>query len=78
MKGIGINLTSSIIQGGATKLKEQWLSSKSGALNHDIQHALTRATIKALENLEYRYLALHGYSISEDDKKSIQKLFLKI
>jgi phage gp36-like protein len=75
MKGIGINLTSSIIQGGAVKLKEQWLSNKSGALNHDIQQALTRATIKALENLENRYLTLHRDSISEDDKKSIKNLF---
>ena len=75
MKGIFINLTSSVIEGGATKLKEQWLYNKSGALNHDIQQALSRATIKALENLEKRYLALFGDSISEHDKESIKNLF---
>lgn len=75
MKGIFINLTSSVIEGGATKLKEQWLSNKSGALNHDIQQALTRAIIKILGNLEERYLAMVRDSISEDDEESINKLF---
>ena len=58
MAGIGINLSSSIIENGSLKLKEHWVASSNGIRNHDIQQALQRALLKALTHLEKRYFTL--------------------
>jgi hypothetical protein len=58
MAGIGINLSSAIIQQGCSNLKARWLSSDSGIRNHDIRNALTRAFVKALPHLEGKYFKL--------------------
>src|ERR1700687_2063261 len=69
MAGIGINLTSNIIQKGSTHLKEKWISAKYGVLNHDIQRTLARAFVKALSNLEARYFELPEANAQPPEKK---------
>jgi tetratricopeptide (TPR) repeat protein len=79
MAGIGINLSSSIIQNGGTKLKERWLYSNDGALNHDIQRALARAFIKALIYLETEYFKSdEANTISKKEKESIKMFFKEL
>ncbi|MBI1927762.1 tetratricopeptide repeat protein [Candidatus Poribacteria bacterium] len=76
MAGIGINLSSAIIHSGSAKLKERWLSSNDGILNHDIQLALVRAFVKALTYLETKYFKLgEANSLPKDEKESIKALF---
>jgi len=75
MLGIGTNLVSPIIQRGASLLKEQWLTSSNGILNHDIQRALQRAYVKALKHLKKQYFKLYGIPESIDSLNSIQTLF---
>lgn len=79
MAGIGINLSSSIIQSGAAKLKERWLSSNDGILNRDIQQALARGFIKALTHLETEYFKLgEANALPKNEKESIKALFKKL
>ena len=79
MAGIGLNLVSNILQNGATKLKERWLSSHDGILNHDIQHALIRAFIKALTSLEDKYFLLpESKELSKKRKQEIAELFQEL
>jgi len=79
MAGIGINLGSNIIQFGAVKLKERWLYSNDGILNHDIQLALSRAFIKALAYLEKKYFELdEANALPKDEKKSIKVFFKEL
>ncbi|MCA1594066.1 MAG: tetratricopeptide repeat protein [Acidobacteria bacterium] len=76
MGGIGINLWSNIIQSGAVKLKDRWLTSADGILNHDIQQALTRAFIKALTSLETRYFKLdEANALPKEKKQAIKEFF---
>jgi tetratricopeptide (TPR) repeat protein len=79
MGAIGINLWSNIIQNGAVKLKDQWLSSQDGILNHDIQQALVRAFIKALSILEKKYFALEETKkLPKEKKEAIETLFREL
>src|SRR5438270_13350874 len=76
MAGIGINLSSSIIQNGSVKLKEQWVASSHGIRNHDIQQALQRALLKAFAHLETRYFALgQTQALPKNEQASIRELF---
>jgi tetratricopeptide (TPR) repeat protein len=77
--GLGINLSSAILDSGLSKLKEKWLSSNDGVLNHDIQQALVRAFIKTLESLEKKYLALEETDeLSKEKKDAIKSLFQEL
>lgn len=79
MGGIGVNLSSNIIQSGAKNLKEKWLGSTNGILNHDIQQALVRAFIKSLSSLEEKYFALEETKeLSKEKKKAIKSLFQEL
>lgn len=79
MAGIGVNLCSNIVQNGATKLKERWLSSGNGILNHDIQQALVRAFIKALNSLERKYFSLEETNkLPKEKKEAIKTLFQEL
>lgn len=79
MAGSGIHLTSSIVQAGNVKLKERWLSSNYGILNHDIQLALVRAFIKALTHLETEYFKLGKASaLPNNERESIKALFKEL
>jgi tetratricopeptide (TPR) repeat protein len=79
MAGIGINLSSDIIQQGSTHLKEKWISAKYGVLNHDIQRALARAFVKALASLEARYFELPEANGHPTEKKeAIRGLFKEL
>jgi len=79
MAGIGINLSSSIIKSGGTNLKERWLFSNDGILNHDIQLALVRAFIKALTHLETKYFELgEAHALPQGEKESIKALFKEL
>lgn len=76
MANIGINLASNIIQAGSLNLKQRWLNSNDGLLNHDIQKALARALIKALSSLERKYFETKaGKSLKQYEKESIRDLF---
>jgi hypothetical protein len=77
MAGIGINLCSNIVQSGNTKLKEHWLTSSNGILNHDIQRALTRAYIRAIENLKNQYFELSEFDALTKKEKIDIKTFFK-
>lgn len=77
--GIGINLSSNIIYSGCAKLKERWLSSNNGILNHDIQQALTRAFIKALTHMEREYFKLvDANTLPKNEKESIKAFFKEL
>ena len=79
LSGIGIGLAPIIIDRGAMHLKEKWLDSTHGILNHDIQHALVRAFIKALGSLEEKYFALDETDqISKEKKEAIKSLFQEL
>lgn len=79
MGGIGINLWSNIIQNGAVNLKERWLLSNDGILNHDIQQALVRAFVKALTNLEAKYFVLEETnSLPKEKQEAIKSLFQEL
>ncbi len=79
MTGIGVNLFSDIVQNGATKLKERWLSSGNGILNHDIQQALVRAFIKTLDSLQRKYFSLEETrELSKEKKEAIKTLFQEL
>jgi hypothetical protein len=76
MGSIGISLSAKIIERGGTKLKERWLSSDYGILNCDIQRALARALVKALEHLEDEYFELTEAGIlPAEEKECIKALF---
>jgi hypothetical protein len=77
MAGIGINLSSAIIQNGSLKLKERWL--KDGVLNHDIQKALVRAFVKSLSALESKFLASeYAINLRGHERASIRVLFREL
>jgi len=77
MAGIGINLSSTIIQNGSLKLKERWLN--DGILNHDIQKALIRAFIKSLSALESKFLASEqAVDLRSYERASIRSLFREL
>jgi tetratricopeptide (TPR) repeat protein len=80
--GIGMSLGNHIIRGGASKLKEKWLTSTNGILNHDVQRALLRAYIKALAHLQGEYLKLYeANQLQENEKepeKAIRALFQEL
>lgn len=79
MGGIGINLSSAIIQSGSAKLKERWLSSNDGILNYDLQQALARAFVKALIHLETKYFTLgEANALPKNEKESIKALFKEL
>ncbi len=79
LSGIGLNLGSNIIQGGCSTLKERWLSSENGLLNHDIQKALARAFIKALSSLEEKYLDLEQTrALKKHERESYRDLFREL
>jgi hypothetical protein len=77
--GIGINLSSAIIQSGSAKLKERWLASNDGILNYDLQQALARAFVKALIHLEIKYFTLReANALPKNEKESIKALFKEL
>ncbi|VVB95791.1 Photosystem I assembly protein Ycf3 [uncultured archaeon] len=79
MAGIGINLSTNIIQSGGAKLKERWLTSNDGILNHDIQKALSHAFIKALTHLETEYFKLsEADALPKNEKESIKAFFKEL
>lgn len=79
MAGIGINLSSAIIQSGSKHLKDKWLSSHNGILNHDIQLALERAFVKTLNSLEHKYFELQEANVQSPEKKeAIRGLFKEL
>ncbi len=79
MAGIGINLSSAIIQSGSAKLKDRWLSSNGGILNHDIRLALVRAFVRALTQLETEYFTLgEANALPKEEKESIKALFREL
>jgi hypothetical protein len=79
MAGIGINLSSIIIHNGCFKLKERWLYSANGLVNHDIQKALARAFSKALSSLEVKYLETEQASMLEKyERESIKDIFKEL
>jgi hypothetical protein len=68
---LGLNLASTIIHDGASKLKDQWLSTAEGFPNHDLQQALLRAYLNALAQLEDDYLRLlSGNTLQEFERES--------
>jgi hypothetical protein len=74
--GLGINLSSNIIHGGCSTLKDRWLYSGNGIVNHDIQKMLGRAFIKALIFLENSYLdSKSREELRRYERRSIQNLF---
>ncbi len=76
MASIGINLSSNLLEGAKTKLKEKWLKSEYGALNHDIQHALVRAFVNALNYRESEYFKTEqATQLPRDEKRAIRGLF---
>ena len=76
MASIGLNLGSNIVQQGCSNLKERWLSSKDGALNHDIQKALARAFRKTLESIEKEYFDLpQAGALPKRERRYIKWLF---
>jgi hypothetical protein len=78
MAGVGVNLSSNIIQNGAINLKQRWLS-ENGILNHDIQKALVRAFIKSLSSLESRYFeSEQAKALKSSEKESIRDLFKEL
>lgn len=79
MAGIGINLTSAVIQTGSKHLKDRWLSSHDGILNHDIQLALARAFVKSLDSLEQKYFESPEANAQPSEKKeAIRGLFREL
>jgi hypothetical protein len=76
---IGIELSGNILDNHLSKLKEKWLSSPDGILNHDIQQAMVRAFIKSLDSLEKKYFALEEVNeIPKEKKKAIKSLFQEL
>lgn len=73
MAGLGINLASTIIGNGSSKLKARWLESKDGILNHDIQKALLRAYLKSLSHIEDCYF-IENEELPKHEKKQINQL----
>lgn len=79
MAGIGVNLSSSIIQHGSIKLRERWLSSIDGVLNRDIQRALARAFTRALVHLETRLFKQGEINaLAANEQESIRVLFKEL
>jgi hypothetical protein len=79
MAGIGLNLSSNIIHGGCSTLKEKWLNSENGLLNHDVQKALGRAFIKSLSSLEKKYLdPEQTRTLKRSEKESYKDLFREL
>lgn len=73
---IGIELGGSIIEGHYRGIRESLLSHRDGILNHDIQHALLRAYVKALTGIEKKYFDLaYANALSAQKQKSIRNLF---
>ncbi|MDB9954850.1 hypothetical protein OAD49_04740 [Flavobacteriaceae bacterium] len=76
MTGLGINLASSILDKGNSKLKSKWVESKDGILNHDIQRAFIRAFDKSVIEIETEYLDLDSVKdLSEENTKTIKQFF---
>ena len=76
MSGIGINLSSSILESGGLNVRERWLTGKDGILNHDIQKALGRAFTKALSSLETKYFSQEETrTLNPYERESIHELF---
>lgn len=76
LAGIGINLSSNLIEGGCRSLKQHWLNSEDGILNHDIQKAIGRAFVKALSALEKKYLDSEEIRpLKRYEKRSYKDLF---
>lgn len=76
---IGIELSGSILDNHLSKLKEKWLSSPDGILNHDIQQALVRAFIKALNSLEKKYFALEETKeLPKEKREALKSLFREL
>ncbi|HRZ75337.1 MAG TPA: hypothetical protein P5335_10430 [Flavobacterium sp.] len=73
MAGLGINLASTIIGNGSSKLKARWIESKDGILNHDMQRALLRAYLKSLSHIKDCYFS-ENYDLPKQDKKQINQL----
>jgi hypothetical protein len=79
MGGIGLNLSSNIIQGGYFHLKDRWVHSENGILNHDVQKALVRAIVKALSALESKYLeSAQAKNLKGHERDSIKELFKEL
>lgn len=74
IKGIGLNLSSNLLQSGSTKLKESWFSSDHGILNHDIQQAFVRAFVQSSSLLETEYFKRHQPA-AQSEKWAIEYLF---
>jgi hypothetical protein len=76
MAGIGINVSSTILQNGCLNLKEKWLYSVNGLVNHDVQRALARAFAKGIQSLSKKYLETeHAKQLTKHERKSIKELF---
>lgn len=73
MAGLGINLASTIIGNGSSKLKERWIESKDGILNHHMQKALLRAYLKSLSHIKECYFNENS-NLYREEKKQINNL----
>ena len=76
LTGVGIGLSANILQNRCKGLKERWVT--SGAFNHDIQQALSRAVIKALDHLETRYFELPQANLPGDKQPRLKTLFAEL
>lgn len=74
IKGIGLNLSSNLLQSGTTKLKDNWFSSDNGILNHDIQQAFVRAFVQTSTLLEEEYFKRHKPAV-QSEKWAVEYLF---
>jgi hypothetical protein len=74
----GINLTSTIIHNASRRVKESWVISGKGVLNHDIQQALIRATERALEQIQREYLAQGKKRALPESADSIKAFFREL
>lgn len=72
ISGIGISLASNLISRSTTRIKEKWINSPFGVLNHDIQNSLLRAYVKSLKFMRAKYLGLYDNGmIPENERESI-------
>jgi hypothetical protein len=75
LTAIGLNLFSNQLEGAKEQLKEKWFNGEYGALNRDIQQALVRAFVKALNYLEPEYFKTQdAKQLPRDQKKAIRRL----
>ena len=76
ISSVGLNLLSNIFERKGQAIKEWYLRKHDGGLvNHDVQFALQRALIRALEALRDACLAQSGRDLSESQQHGVRLLF---